>query len=200
MLGGRGVSWARVVREGAMVGYSTVVVSAVQLQGLGASKSLPARANSVGGQLYVSHACNQQISPSKQSNSLLLALPYDQANTPSRTDRTHRSHATTYLRLRPARPEPTAPPPRPPARLDSPPITQPTSALVTRQLWLWAVTRPASSSGSSRRRWLQQHAPGIRWLHGGPHHQDGHGIRRAGYQCWTAVYGAERAVMPFQIG
>lgn len=142
--------------------------------------------------------CNHQISPSKQFTqyTLLQELLFDQI-TSFWSDRTHRNHAATYLRLRTARPEPTAPPPRPSARLDSPPTTQSASALITGKLWIRAVTR---SAGSGRRCWLQQHAPSIRWLHGGPHHQDGHGVCWPGNQCWTAVYGAERMIRWTRIG
>ena len=169
---------------------SLATAASISLAGEFRSKQAP------DGQLLATHiTCNRQISPSKQLIHHFASTAIDQVKS-SQTDRTHRNHAATDLRLRTARPEPTAPSPRPSACLDSPSTTQSASALITGQLWIWAITR---SAGSGRRSWLQQHAPSIRWLHGGPHHQDGHGFRGTRNQCWTTVHGAERMIMRLRI-
>lgn len=139
------------------------------------------------GQL-LSHATTKSHPLNNQSIHPLASTAINRVKS-LQTDCTRRNHAATDLRLRTARTEPTAPSPRPSARLDGPSIAQSASALITGQLWIWAITR---SAGSGRRCWLQQHAPSIRRLHGGPHHQDGHGFRGTRNQCWTAVHGAER--------
>jgi hypothetical protein len=143
--------------------------------------------------IQLSHACytNPIV---RFTRPLETILPLD---APLRTPRLdalleYRQHAATCLRFSTARPEPAAPSPCASARLDRSTTAQPSSAFITKQLWIRAISRTAGGGGGSRTSVRQQHAPGVWWFHGRPHRQNGHGIRWTGHKHGTAIRGAER--------